>query len=57
MNIHYRQQIPLEGLGNMESALRARGHQLARTQLYKNELLSSLDKIDWLQNKQATDSR
>ena len=48
MNIHYLQHVPFEGLGSMEAALIAGGHQLSSTHLYKNQRLPSLKNIDWL---------
>jgi GMP synthase-like glutamine amidotransferase len=48
MNIHYLQHVPFEGLGSMESALKASGHRLSSTHLYENQLFPALEEIDWL---------
>ena len=48
MNIHYLQHVPFEGLGSMEPALKASGHQLSSSHLYENQLFPALEEIDWL---------
>ncbi|MDX2480518.1 MAG: type 1 glutamine amidotransferase [Desulfuromusa sp.] len=48
MNIHYLQHVPFEGLGSMDSALKASGHQLSSTHLYKDQSLPAMKNIDWL---------
>jgi GMP synthase-like glutamine amidotransferase len=48
MNIHYLQHVPFEGLGSIESQLKAGHHQLSSTHLYKNPLLPAIEEIDWL---------
>ncbi|MBU1171556.1 MAG: type 1 glutamine amidotransferase [Proteobacteria bacterium] len=48
MKIHYLQHVPFEGLGSMESVLKARNHVLTRSLLYMNEPLPAIDDVDWL---------
>ncbi|MFK5925866.1 MAG: type 1 glutamine amidotransferase [Desulfuromusa sp.] len=48
MNIHSLQHVPFEGLGSIEAALKAGGHNLSSTHLYKNQPLPSIEEIDWL---------
>lgn len=48
MNIHYLQHVPFEQLGSIEAKLTGKRHQLSSTNLYKNELLPTVDNIDWL---------
>ncbi len=39
MNVHYLQHVPFEDLGSMEPWLRAQGHRLSATHLYRGEVL------------------
>ena len=48
MRIHYLQHVAFEGLGSMEPFLRARGHTLSATHLYKGETPPPVDAIDML---------
>ena len=48
MNIHYLQHVPFEELGSIEAELTRKRHQLTSTNLFKNELLPTVDNIDWL---------
>lgn len=48
MKIHYLQHVPFEDLGSMEPHLKARGHELSCTPLYKSEIEHAVDDLDWL---------
>lgn len=48
MKIHYLQHVPFEDLGCMEPHLKARGHELSCTALYKSEIEHAADDLDWL---------
>ena len=48
MRIHYLQHVAFEGLGSIELWLRAAGHSIARTRLFLNEQLPTVDGFDWL---------
>ncbi len=48
MRIHYLQHVPFEGLGSIEPALVAKGHQLSCTHIYNNQSLPPVNDIDWL---------
>ncbi len=48
MKIHYLQHVPFEGLGSMELHLRAQGHSLSSTHLYRDSILPDPGDIDWL---------
>jgi GMP synthase-like glutamine amidotransferase len=48
MRIHTLQHAAFEGLGSIEPHLRAQGHALSRTALYKDEALPGLGDFDWL---------
>jgi len=48
MNIHYLQHVPFEGLGNIESWAISQGHNISKTQLFKNEPFPDIAHFDWL---------
>ncbi len=48
MRAHYLQHVPFEGLGSIETWLRARGARISDTQLYDGARLPDLDGIDWV---------
>ncbi|HHX82844.1 MAG TPA: type 1 glutamine amidotransferase [Pseudomonadaceae bacterium] len=48
MKIHYLQHVPYEDLGSMEPHLKARGHELSCSPLYKSELSHAVEDLDWL---------
>ena len=48
MRIHHLQHVPFEGLGSIEPVLTEKGHQLSSTHLYNNQVLPSVNDIDWL---------
>lgn len=48
MKIHYLQHVPFEGLGNIASWVRQRGHSLSVTHLFQNAALPDPAAIDGL---------
>jgi GMP synthase-like glutamine amidotransferase len=48
MNAHYLQHVSFEGLGSIESFLRAAGYRIAKTQFFKSEILPKPGEIDLL---------
>lgn len=48
MKIHYLQHVPFEDLGCMEPHLKARGHEVSCTPLYKSAIEHAADDLDWL---------
>lgn len=48
MRIHSLQHVEFEDLANIESWALAKGHSVAKTLLYNNETLPSLNEFDWL---------
>lgn len=48
MRVHYLQHVAFEGLGSLEGALLARGHQLSCTRLYAGDVLPPLAAFDAL---------
>jgi len=48
MRIHYLQHVPFEDLGNIENWALAKGHQISRTQLFKDDPLPEPEEFDWL---------
>lgn len=48
MRVHYLQHVHFEGLGSMESDIRAKGYRLSSTMLFKDRLLPDLRDIDCL---------
>lgn len=48
MRSHYLQHVPFEGLGSIESWLKARDHEISSTRLYASERLPELDGFDLL---------
>src|SRR3990167_118752 len=48
MHIHYLQHVPFEGLGSIKSWVHEKGFNLTSTRLFDNEMLPSIEEIDWL---------
>lgn len=48
MKIHHLQHVPFEDLGSIAPVLKAKGHQLSSTHLYKNHPLPDVGGFDWL---------
>ena len=47
MNIHYLQHVPYEDPGGISDWVRARGHAMTGTHVYRDPLPASLDQVDW----------
>ena len=48
MRAHYLQHVPFEGLGSIESWLKAAGYQITKTRLFDSASLPDVDDIDLL---------
>ena len=48
MRAHYLQHVPFEGLGSIESWLKAAGYQITKTRLFDSASLPDVDNIDLL---------
>ncbi len=48
LKVHYLQHVAFEGLSSLEPILRAKGHEITATHLYKGDQLPSVQDLDWL---------
>ncbi|WP_138503757.1 type 1 glutamine amidotransferase [Nostoc sp. PA-18-2419] len=48
MKIHYLQHVPFEGLASIEQWVRKKNYILSVTKFYNNDILPSVDDLDWL---------
>lgn len=48
MRAHYLQHVPFEGLGSIESWLRAKGYAITNTRFFESRRLPNLDEFDLL---------
>ncbi len=48
VNIHYIQHVPFEGISTIKDWATSGGHSLARTRLWRNDALPTLETLDWL---------
>ena len=48
MRAHYFQHVPFEGLGCIETSLRALGYEVTATRLFESQVFPRLEDIDFL---------
>jgi GMP synthase-like glutamine amidotransferase len=48
LNIHCLQHVPFEGPADIGDWIRARGHRLTTTHLYRGETPPPLESVDWI---------
>jgi GMP synthase-like glutamine amidotransferase len=48
LKVHYFQHVPFEGLGSIESWLKANSAHISSTKFYEDVSMPNVDEIDWL---------